>query len=213
MSPDDPRHGSNGGYLAHITARDQLCDPCREAHNAARRNLWRKRYLRGVDRLYVDATGTVRRIRALQALGWRYADIDAAVGHAERGWAHNLTAQDRVHVDTAEKVQAAFEQLAMTRGPSERVRRHAARMGWAPPLAWDDIDDPAEQPNIGGAFDDQVDPVVVDRLLAGQQIPSNRAEKTEAMRRWRATGRSERSLCELHGWKTGRYVTREAGAA
>lgn len=211
MSPDDPRHGSNAGHLAHIFAGQDPCDPCREAHNKARRNLWRKRYLRRVERLYIDATGTVRRIRALQALGWRYRDIDEAAGYGGRNWAHNLTTQGRVHLDTAEKVDLVYRRLGMTPGPSDRVRRHALKMGWPPPLAWDDIDTD-EQPDFGG-HDDQIDPVVVDRLLAGERLPSSQAEKVEAMRRWLAQGRSEKSLCDAHGWKYGRYVTREAGAA
>ena len=107
MSPDDRRHGTNGGYLQHIFDRETACDDCREAHNKARRNLWRKRYVRGVDRLYIDATGTHRRIRALMALGWRYRDIDRLAGHEDAtraAWAHNLMQQRRVHIDTAERV-------------------------------------------------------------------------------------------------------------
>lgn len=215
MSPDDPRHGTNAGYLQHIFAKESACDPCREAHSEARRNLWRKRYVRGVDRLYIDATGTIRRIRALMALGWRYRDIDNLAGYqtSRASWAHNLVVQQRVHIDTAERVARIYDELSMSRGPSNRLRNLAAKNGWAPPLAWDDIDDPAEQPKLGGNRDDQIDRVIVDRLLAGERVASSSAEKVEAMRRWLATGGSERSLCRMHGWKDGRYVEREDGAA
>lgn len=211
MSPDDPRHGTNAGHLAHIFDREAPCDPCREAHNLVRRNLWRKKYARRVDRLYVDATGTVRRIRALQALGWRYRDIDEAAGRGGRNWAHNLTTQARVHLDTAELVEAVYDRLSMTPGPSDRVRKHAQKMRWAPPLAWDDIDHD-EAPRLGGPSVD-LDPVVVERLLAGERIRSTPAEKAEAMRRWTASGRSEKALCDIHGWRAGRYNTRREDAA
>jgi hypothetical protein len=84
VNADDPRHGTNGGYLQHVFAKESACSPCRDAHSAARRNLWRKRYVRGVDRLYIDATGTIRRIRALMALGWRYCDIESAAGRTSK---------------------------------------------------------------------------------------------------------------------------------
>lgn len=37
MSPDDPRHGSNKGYMVHYRAKEKACDPCRDAHTAYRR--------------------------------------------------------------------------------------------------------------------------------------------------------------------------------
>ena len=77
---------------------------------------------------------------------------------------------------------------------ASRTKAHALRQGFAPPLAWTNIDDPDEQPNLGGV-DDQIDPVVVDRLLHLERVVSTRAEKVEAMRQWLAMGRSQRSLC------------------
>jgi hypothetical protein len=205
--------GTNGGYLVHVFAKESACDPCREAHNTAHRNLRSKRYLRGVDRLYIDSTGSIRRIRALMALGWRYSDIDTAAGYAtvRPTWAHNIVTQAMVHIDTAEKVDEVYRQLGMTLGPSSRVRGLAAGRGWAPPLAWDDIDND-DAPNLGGT-DDDIDPVVVDRLVAGHRTPSTNAEKCEAMRRWLAMGKSEASLCMAHGWRDGRYIERQDGAA
>lgn len=213
MSPDDPRHGTNAGYLQHVFAHETACQPCRLAHNEARRNVWRKRYAKRVDRLYIDALGSIRRIRALMAIGWRLADIDEAAGYTARraNWAHNITSQGRVHVDTAEKVARVYDRLCMTPGPSDRLRAMSARSGWAPPLAWDNIDDPLEQPRGLKSDRDQtsVDPVVVERLLSGVRTPSTRAEKVEALRRWLRSGRSEKALCRMHGWREGRYVTRD----
>lgn len=60
---------------------------------------------------------------------------------------------------------------------------------------------------------DDIDPVIVDRLLLLQRVPdSTRAEKCEAMRRWLASGGTEKALCDAHGWGSSRYVAREVAA-
>lgn len=213
VSPEDPRHGTVAGYVAH--RRDKAdCAACREAMRLYERNRQARRYLaRG--RLVVDGTGTRRRLQALVAIGHSFASLDRELGR-KRTYAHYLANTDgEVYRSTALAVASLYERLCMTPAPGwrgERQRRIAAGNGYAPPLAWDDIDDPAERPNLGG-HDDEMDPVVVERLLAGRDVASTRAEKVEAMRRWLATGRSEKSLCDTHGWKPGRYIEREAGAA
>jgi hypothetical protein len=147
VNADDPRHGTNAGYIAHFTDSVPSCQPCREAHATYRRNLWRKKYLRRVDDLYISSIPTVRRIRALQAIGWRLGDIDTHMGHLPRtNYAHNLCRQNFIHRNSAEKVAVTYEALAMQPGPSARAVAIAARNGWPPPLAWDDIDDPDETP-------------------------------------------------------------------
>jgi hypothetical protein len=85
-----------------------------------------------------------------------------------------------------------------------RARNLAARHGWLPPLAWDDIDDPNETPDFG-ADDYDVDPVVVRRLLEGQRIKATHAEKVAALAQWVADGNSKRELCDHHGWNDGRF--------
>lgn len=143
MTPDDKRHGTNAGHVAGC--RD---DCCRVAHNAYRRSLWRKRYAQRVARLYVDATPTHRRLHALQALGWRYIDIDREMGHltSDPGSTrtHNYVHQSRIHLDNARLVAEVYDRLCMTLGPSARLRTLAIKKGWAPPLAWSDstLDDP-----------------------------------------------------------------------
>lgn len=145
---DDPRHGTNAGYIAGC--REECC---RTAQAAYRRSLRASRYLRRADRLYVDSLGTVRRIRALQALGWRFVDIDRAAGRKpsknNATMAHNLISQAKVHIDNARAIDAVYQRLSMTLGPSQILRSRAAKWGWSPPLAWDDIDDPYEIPESG----------------------------------------------------------------
>lgn len=99
---------------------------------------------------YTDATGTVRRVRALVAIGWPIAQLapyfdlfETNLGRISRGeLAH-------VRITTAQTGAAVYRRLARIPGPSARARNDAARRGWAGPAAWDDgtIDDPAAVPD------------------------------------------------------------------
>ena len=141
MLPDDPRHGTNAGYQAHHKHRVTPCQPCRDAHAAQHQAFKARKYLQRLDALCVDPRPTQRRIRALQAIGWRLSDIDRLLGGpgvSNGVW--NMLQQPTVHVDTAARVAALYDWLHMRPGPSERTRALAVMRGWAPPLAWDDID-------------------------------------------------------------------------
>lgn len=118
-------------------------------------------------------------------------------------------------------IVAAYERLHMQPAPegrgASRARNRAIALGWAPPLAFDNIDDPDEQPTDWEYREvtardiyrePGVDPVVVMRLLEGDQVVANTAERRAAMAQWCADGGSERELCLMHGWKPGRYGTR-----
>lgn len=97
------------------------------------------------DHALVPALGSRRRLQALIAMGWTQTYL------AERiGWTvANLCSitngkKDRIIQRTASDIGTLYEELSMSFGPSLRSRNHAFRKGWAPPLAWDDIDDPDE---------------------------------------------------------------------
>lgn len=144
---NEPAHGTYAGYMAHKKARDEKCGPCKAA--AALYERWRGYdHALGRQRM-VDATGTVRRIRALHALGYSRLDLATRLGMFE----NNLPRIGRsgvVYRVVAEKVTALYDELSMIPGPSARAVAHAARKGWVPPLAWDDdsIDDPAARPYV-----------------------------------------------------------------
>ena len=162
--------------------------------------------------------GIQRRLQALSRIGWSMRAAAPVIGvrvdslKAIRKAEH----RDFIRRDVAEKVAAAYETMSMQvqggRGAT-RARNDAMRNGWLPPLAWDDIDDPDERPTAvtelhprSLAFHAQpVDEIVVARLMAGDDVPSTKAEREEAVRRWVAAGGSERSLCQMHDWKPGRY--------
>jgi hypothetical protein len=107
----------------------------------------------------IDATGTVRRLRALVAAGWPQARIAQKLGWTDA----NLSAllrRERTIVRTARAVRAVYDELwqadPLAAGVAShvctRARDHAARSGWAPVGAWDDdtIDDPAAGPDWTG---------------------------------------------------------------
>jgi hypothetical protein len=100
----------------------------------------------------VDATGTVRRLRALVAIGWpieqlapQFGIFSTALGNIARG---ELT---HVRATTADTVALHYQHLTRTPGPSNRSRILARKKGWHGPAAWDDIDDPAAMPEVGQA--------------------------------------------------------------
>lgn len=158
---------------------------------------------------WVDVTGARRRLQALVAIGWTQAALADRLNISASHIQHYLHGDaPTVHVDRHNQVAALYRELHMLPGPSKRARTTAARHGWAPPLAWDNIDDPDERPTRGAKQPrtrDEVDESIVERLLAGERIKCTKSEKVEAFRRWVAMGRSAKSLADMHGWKAERY--------
>lgn len=97
----------------------------------------------------VDATGTVRRLRALATLGWSTREIASRAGLSHKAVAQARRGAGTVHATTRDRVTAVYRAL-MTSTPVGRTPRQrggithtrdlARRLGWAGPLAWDDID-------------------------------------------------------------------------
>lgn len=142
MSPDDPRHGTCAGYQAGCK-----CERCARASTiyAKRRRLHR---LQTGEGLSVETYRATRRLEALQALGWSLPVIGRHMGiHFQQLYAVNTRAfLTRKHFEAIDRV---YQELSMKLPPeattSERigvakVRKKAQRLGWVPPLGWDDID-------------------------------------------------------------------------
>jgi len=144
MSPDDPRHGTRRGYYAHRRAGEPACDPCKRGAAAAEA----ARHVNGPSRTAPD--GAARRIQALTALGWSYLAIQRATG-IEDAKLRRIALGQRVylHRATHAKIDRAYRRLSMTLPPRDTTAQRqgvskalarAARNGWLPPLAWEDID-------------------------------------------------------------------------
>lgn len=133
----------------------------------------------------IDATGTVRRIRALVAMGHSQQTLSDEVGCAFT-YISSLTHGRRptVTVAMAQAVQRAYDRLAMSVGASVRGRLKAKRLGWNGPLAWDEntIDDPRALPQTDAPM-----PVATEggnvsaRWLHGESVVLGRHDRREVL--------------------------------
>jgi hypothetical protein len=128
-------------------------------------------------RAQVPARGTVRRLQALHAVGWSTSQLAARLGRNPQILRRTM-AGERVTVGTQSAVSALYEQLWDARpdvfgGPArviaESARAESRRRGWAPPLAWDDIDADREPPSAP-PDPRHVDEIAVERALARDGI-------------------------------------------
>lgn len=92
----------------------------------------------------VDSTGMRRRVQALAWMGWPCAEIARRVGTGQPTLATLCLPHRRPSYALFRKVAAVYDELCMTPGPSKSAASKARRLGFAPPLAWDEttIDDP-----------------------------------------------------------------------
>lgn len=124
------------------------CVPCREA-------AWRyeqsRRWLASQGRsLTVPALGFRRRVEALMCMGWSQAELAPLLGLPnQQSVSAKCFRHKRIKRVLHERMVKVYDELHMQRatGPkAEWVRAYAFGRGYAPPFAWDDIDDPAERP-------------------------------------------------------------------
>jgi hypothetical protein len=104
----------------------------------------------------VNSVGTARRIQALVAIGWSMSKIAARLGILRSNFTAIAHGRTDVTVAHAKAVADLYDQLWNTAPPHaghrdkiaySRSIRYAAKAGWAVPMAWDDIDDPAARPS------------------------------------------------------------------
>lgn len=166
------------------------CDECRAAQRAYDQDRYWN-YTRPLIRpCRLPAVGTVRRIRALQAIGWPRHLMAPELGVQTAAAVGLMGRSGTVSRQNAENVQSLYGRWSMRLGPSQRSRLIALRYGWPPPLAWDDIDDPREVPLIGSRKPGAIDEVAIEFCLDGY-LPFDRLtkfERREVIRRLTARG-------------------------
>jgi hypothetical protein len=107
-----------------------------------------------------SAEGTCRRLRALVARSWSPRALEKETGIPAQVIRRELDGHDDLAPNLPTAVAAAYDRLWDQRPPAETAAErhdaeaaaaHAARKGWAPPMAWDDdlIDLPDAQPAAG----------------------------------------------------------------
>lgn len=161
--------------------------------------------------VYADLT--CRRAFSLMAAGHKQQDLPVA---ANGLWRARL----RIRVDLARSMRDYYEQHEAHPGQSAYTRARALNAGHLPPAAWDDpgtLAWPSGQPepilqSSGTLQLADIDHAVVERVLAGEVLPTTTAERREITRRWLVGGGSEKALCDRMNWRAGRY-TPERGVA
>lgn len=212
----DPRCGQYAGFMAHMAAGTTICEPCKAARLRYNKRL-RLDHARGIKRS-IPILGSRRRLQGLAALGYTQTEL-ANYLNVSKQRIYQWTTQERyqrIYPATAEAINAVYEQLCMVipTGSGRKVMREKARAkGYLPPLAWDDIDtdpvDTADYAFCKEKIQQDVDPVVVARILSGDVVPANPAERAEIARLWAKTDRPLTELARLTGWKTERYYRRQ----
>lgn len=211
MEPDDPRHGTYAGALAHCKDDEKLCGPCETARYRENKKAELRRsrgilnriplgqkawhilsthsgtqiaHATGIDRGLVyrlqndgperivlrstrdkiltvapwTPIGVQRRLQALAAIGWSAPRVADQLG-SHRTVVGRLRSRDVqfVRADIGQRVVDLYDEIHMQPLGAARDRsitrtiNEAARRGWAPPLAWDDIDHDDEPltPKVG----------------------------------------------------------------
>jgi hypothetical protein len=164
------QHGTRTAYHNHGCR-------CADAREAQRIALKRKREGRATSDL-VPAIGTARRLQSLVASGYRQSALAPMLGVSGQRVNCLITpARHWVTRPIEAAVKALFRQIDGTDGGSQYARTTARRNGWVDAAAWDNIDDPDEEPKVDVPDVDVGDPVLVERVLEGQRInlsPANR---------------------------------------
>lgn len=111
------------------------------------------KYHRNGYRAQVPALGSMRRIQALCSIGYTIRELAKHTGLSEvylYNLANGLRAT-RIDKKRAQKIDEVYRTLSVQ--PCHYKSHHTSRTvslsrkkGWAPPMAWNDIDNPKEKP-------------------------------------------------------------------
>lgn len=217
MNADDPRHGEWAGYNAGCRN-----DCCRTAARNYQKRL-RHDHVNGRRRT-VNIIGARRRIHALMRIGWSTELIAQRSGYSF-ATIQSLSGRPSlkvIHSQKHDRIAAVYSALWDRPGPSREAVKHAIRLGYVSPLAWDDIDDPTAEPvGLSGPGDDDLggyDESRIERRIAGDRtVRLHKGETVEVVRRLIADGKSSRTIRRDYGIKAERYIkvseTREQVAA
>lgn len=196
------RGASYDDMVAHTGLEESVIS--RIIHNGPEVTIYPRTFLaimQAPTKMPLTTIGAIRRVQALQRLGWPIGKIAEASGvhhdtilHARHG---------RVFVARKSRIGIArgYEALSMTipvgetkqhRAGISRARNAAERAGWLPPLAWDDIDDALENP-VGWQYRSP------DRAEAVRDFVDQGVNATEAARRLHTSREGLEVWCRRNG--------------
>lgn len=141
--------GTYAAFTRHKKAGEEPCEVCREARNKVHRE-YAKRWRAGSKNL-TDSAVSVRKLKALSALGWSMREVFASVGASNGAQTiARFESRGKINIKTEAIINEAYKKLCMKVPPDNRfsriMRGHARTKGYAPPMAWDNIEDLNEQP-------------------------------------------------------------------
>lgn len=191
-----PQHGTESAY-------DNFGCRCSDAIKVKR--TLRKRRKAGINpSSYVPHIGAMRRVRALACLGYSPAMIaqDVCVGYQiqtiRQGTKLKKGISRKIDAHIREFYREHCDRPLPPTSQVRLVRNLAKRNGWAPPIAWDNIDDPGAVPELDAVSDTgessvNEESVDLDLLLSGRstlntssprrQPPAIEARRTSLNRR------------------------------
>lgn len=154
---------------------------------------------------YLPRWAAQRRIKALHAIGYTHAHITAHLKPGLRSAnVANASNGPYLRATTWRDVDRVYRELAMTPGPSHLTRTRAATLGYQPPLAWDNIDDPDPTTALAATDDptddnDTIDPVAVHLALAGVPTHLTRLERRAVGLELTARGMGSQKIADRLG--------------
>ncbi|PPH51227.1 hypothetical protein [Rathayibacter sp. AY1E1] len=140
---------------------------------------------------HISSRGVHRRVQALVSRGWSMSRLSRELGLSQQNFPRMMKS-DLVTVQRHREVAAMYERL-WDKVPSHdttpmlisfrHAKNHAARNGWLPPLAWDDIDTDATPPTAGEAPEEaeEVDEIAVELAATGAPGDYTHAERKAAV--------------------------------
>jgi len=167
---------------------------------------------------WISGRGVRRRLEALGARGW---SVEAIVRHAHinRVPIDSALAGGKVLSEIHTAIAAVYEQLWDQHPPTQtcgqrrsygRTIARAERLGWLPPLAWDDIDTDDEPPAVDHT--PVIDDVAIHLALRGERVELTGPERAVFLSRAGEGQLKRRELAEIVG-VTERHLGRLRSAA
>lgn len=170
----------------------------------------------------VPSLGARRRVEALMCLGYSQSFQAEYIGWQATNFSLMLK-RKTITADTHRAIVEMFDELQMIRRKSEdhyekigiaRTLNTAKRLGYAPPMAWDDIDN--DEAPVEVAIDNELlDTVKVDLLLAGDKVVFTKRERGLAIQELHRRGVSFNDIDNLLGYSgyANKYIQRQKQAA
>lgn len=139
----------------------------------------------------VPVIGASRRLQAIMRMGWRMRDIAATA--AEYHMVNAVRTADpgtRITAGNFLRIVEMFDRFAMEPGQCRGNATKAKGYGYAPPLAWNDIDDPRAEPDTGDpddlrAWRGRRMRALYDQGLSDEAIGDRLGYSRDTVRHWR----------------------------